>query len=134
MVEKYQERYGELAETNAYMMLIMFVALLAISYLLADEAKMDKNTIGLRNLLIVSVCLQMFVPISNIAMRMNYYFIILIPLLIPRIMNRSTDNNKTACRYLATIMSFFFIIYYLIKANTGEDILEIYPYEFLWDA
>ena len=68
--------FGEAKETGAYTMLILFILFAVFAYIIPDEKQMDKETLGLRNILLVAVMLQCFAPIHMLAMRMNYYFII----------------------------------------------------------
>ena len=81
-IEKYTRFEAEISETGAYTMIILFVIFVAFSFIIPDEKTLDKETSGLRNILLLCLALQMFAPIHTLAMRMNYYFIIFIPLLI----------------------------------------------------
>lgn len=122
-----------ISETGSYTMLVLFVLLAAFSYIAPRDRELDKETVGLRNLLVLSVAIQLFSPISTIAMRVNYYFIVLIPLLIPRIINRTSEKNRKIYKLIGFGMVAFFLVYYLVKANVGSDILQTYPYKAFWE-
>jgi hypothetical protein len=89
--EKYD---GETTETGAYAMLILFAIFTVFAYVLPDEKLMDKETLGQRNLLLMALVLQCFAPVHVLAMRLNYYFIIFIPVLIPKILKYHKRSLK----------------------------------------
>ena len=129
---EYGESYSS-KETGAYMMIVLFALFLLFSYIVPDESKMDKETIGLRNIMVLALTMQVFALASPVAMRMNYYNIMLVPLLIPKIINRCHDKNKKTYQYIGLGLIAFFILYYFYKAYTGEDMLQIYPYRGFWE-
>ena len=102
-------------ENNAYSMLILFILLAIFSYAVLDEKRADQETLGLRNFLLFSVLLQCFAPLHTLAMRVNYYYLLFIPILIPKVIKNSKYYfNEVG--YLANgVLSLFFLIYYLIK-------------------
>ena len=127
---------GVLVDTGAYAMLILFVMFAVFSYLIPDEKIMDKETLGLRNFLLMAVALQCFVPLNQLAMRLNYYFLVFLPVLIPKIIKYCKPSFKQigACSNWA--MSGYFLVYYLDKlytsCTTGISSLGNYPYIFFW--
>ena len=101
----------EVEATGAYTTLVLFAFLAVFAYLIPDEKYMDKETIGLRNILLMAVVLQCFAPVHMLAMRMNYYFIIFIPILIPKIL-KSAPHRFGDIAWLAKVgMTGFFLIY-----------------------
>lgn len=130
--ERYEERYGEIGETGAYSILILFILFTIYAFVVPNESLMDETTKGLRNIMILSLTLQMFVPVNTIAMRMNYYFIIFVPLLIPRITSRWIKARKEYRWLINIAMCVYFIAHYLDKAHS-VDSLNIYPYMFFWE-
>lgn len=119
--------------TGAYTMLILFVLFTLFAFIIPDENQLDAETYGLRNFLLISLIVQMLAPLNFVAMRMNYYYIIYIPLLLPRVIkNRKKEYTKVAilARY---IMIVFFLLYFFVNANHSNK-LHIYPYEFFWEA
>lgn len=132
MGEKYEDRYSNIEETNAFTMIIMFSVFTVYAYITPQKEKMDKDTIGLRNILLLTLCLQMFAPINTIAMRMNYYFIVFLPLLIPKIGARCHSKDRDIIKLLEFLLVVFFIVYFIWKGYTGTDILGVFPYTPFW--
>lgn len=132
ILEKISRFSGSLTSTGAYAMLILFVVFAIFAFLVPDEQKLDEETVGLRNFLILSVIIQMFAPLHTLAMRMNYYYIIFIPLLLPKII--VFRNKKWAqVAYLGrNIMVIFFLIYFFFCAYQ-KDALNVFPYHFFWE-
>lgn len=132
MGDDYIESYGFAQETDAYMMLLLFVLCLAFSYFMLDDEYSDTETIGLRNILVLVAALQCFSDSNSIASRMNYYFMIFVPLLIPKIINRTSYKNRRICYLVGWVMVAYFIFYFFRRAHTGADVLETYPYYPFW--
>lgn len=133
----FNDKYSiTMSSTGAYTMLILFVAFTVLSYVLPDEKKMDKETLGLRNLLIMAVVLQCFAPVHILAMRMNYYFIIYIPVLMPKILKQSKTFTNDSVRFINIALVVFFVAYYLyttyVSCQTGISALDTYPYVPFW--
>ena len=117
--------------TGAYMMLILFLVLTVFAYLIPDDRAIDKETIGLRNFLLFSVLIQFFAPLHSLAMRMNYYYIIFIPLLMPKIIQcRSKRWNQVAI-FGRNVMVLFFLVYFFYYMRSSS--LHTYPYHFFWE-
>ena len=76
VAETYEKYNTVITFTGAYGSLILFVLFALFSYLITDERRMDMEAYALRNILLMAVLLQCFAPLHNLAMRMNYYFII----------------------------------------------------------
>ncbi|MBR4881506.1 MAG: EpsG family protein [Clostridia bacterium] len=124
---------GELSNTGAYMMLVLFVIFAIYSFAVVDESEMDAETIGLRNFLLLAVALQMFAPLHALAMRMNYYYLMFIPLLLPKIIKYRApqwDKIVVISRY---IMTLYFLFYFFDHAPSG-NILDTFPYRFFWEV
>jgi hypothetical protein len=98
-----------------------------------DEKKIDQDTRAMRNILLLAVCIQMFAPIHNLAMRMNYYFLIFIPVLISRIPKLSNKRFSQIAVISVFVMCLFFTGYFIYDVCYGEDVLEIYPYIAFWE-
>lgn len=124
---------GEMLETGAYLTLILFILFAIFSYIVPDEKKLDETTMRQRNILLLCVILQMFAMWHSLAMRVNYYFIIFIPLLIPKIINCALSRYKgiaTAAKYILIV---FFLLYFFISAPKSNS-LDTFPYHFFWEC
>ena len=127
------EKYGNIKETGAYTMIVLFVLFTLFAFLAVKDKELDEETMGLRNFLLLTLVLQMFAPINNVAMRMNYYSIVFVPILIPKVINRGAYFDKKIYKLIYWGMTVFFLIYYFAKAYTGADTMQIYPYRTFWE-
>ena len=118
-------------------MLILFALFTIISYILPDDKAIDRETIGLRNFLLFAVLLQCFAPVHYLAMRMNYYFIMFIPILIPKVLKNTKYHFGDVAWLAKIVMNGFFLVYYLfntyVSCQTGLSALDTYPYKFFWE-
>ena len=89
-------------------MLILFAVFTVFAFAVPEESVLDVETLGLRSLLVLSLALQMFAPLHTLAMRMNYYYIVFIPLLIPKIIK----CRKQEMRQVAILARFVMIIFF----------------------
>lgn len=131
IVEKYSRFEGELSSTGAYTMLILFTIFAIFAFLIPDDELLDDETIGLRNFLLLSLVVQMFAPIHTLAMRLGYYYIIFIPLLLPKIIECRSERWKQVAVVGRHIMVIFFLVYFFISARGGA--LNVFPYHFFWE-
>jgi len=122
----------DVTPTGAFTMIVLFVMFSIFSYVIPDENKMDKETIGLRNIMLLATCIQFFAPLAGLAMRMNYYFIILIPVIIPKIIKLAKPEMKQVAKLANVCMCIFFFAYFFVNAYIGADILRLYPYIPFW--
>lgn len=123
---------GNVQSTGAYTMLILFALFGLYSYVIPDEKEMSAEETGLRNLLLLSILIQMFAPLHSLAMRMNYYFIIFIPLLIPKIIKKTSLRYRQVASLSHYVMLFYFLIYFFINIPSG-NILDTFQYRFFWE-
>lgn len=129
----YAEKYGEESQgTGAYTILILLIIFAVYCFAIPDEAKIDQDTRAMRNILLLATCIQMFAPVHTLAMRVNYYFLIFIPVLISRIPKLSNKRFSQLAKLSVWIMSVFFAGYFIYNAYYSADILKIYPYIYFW--
>ncbi|MBQ7345277.1 MAG: EpsG family protein [Oscillospiraceae bacterium] len=138
--EKYE---ATIEDTGSYTMLIVFALFAVLAYVLPNEDRMDKETLALRNFLLITVALQCFAPINALAMRMNYYYIIFIPILIPRVLKYSEERFGSTQRRGSVVwwvemgITALFLLYYLyttyVSCQTGSSALDTYPYVPFWE-
>lgn len=130
--DTYQERYGEIESTGAYAMIVLFLLFAVYAFIVPSSRKLDQEIIGLRNVLLLIICIQFFAPLNSVAMRMNYYFLIFLPILIPKIANRCKENDVKIVSFSKAVMIVFFLVYFFINLATATNILNIYPYIPFW--
>lgn len=124
----YESYLEGIKSTGAYAIFALLILFLIYSYVLVDKNRLDEEIIGLRNVLVLCVILQSFASIHTIAMRMNYYYLIFIPLLIPKIIDAGNTKYRQIIELSIVLMGSFFFVYYFYNAMTGSDTLGIYPY------
>jgi len=129
----YYEKYAEIQSTNAYTMIILFALFLAFSFFMVNDNDLDANTLGLRNIMLLIFAIQLFAPINTMAMRMNYYFLVYIPVLISNTILYAKEKLFLLAKTARKIMILFFVIYFFYNAYTGADILQVFPYRFYWE-
>lgn len=132
--EKYIDRYSYLESTGAYTVFILLLVFLLYAFFIPSEKTLDYDTVGLRNLLFLTAIIQSFASVHSLAMRMNYYYLLFVPIIIPRIAKRSSEGNKKIANLSVIVMCVFFTLYFFYKAYFGEDVLRIYPYVPFWST
>lgn len=132
-IERYTEYDSDITKTGAYTMIILFAIFAAFAFVIPDESLLDEETVGLRNFLLFSLVIQLFAPLHPLAMRMNYYYIIFIPLLLPKIISCRSKLMDQIAIWGRHIMVVFFLVYFFISAYGGEN-LNVFPYHFFWET
>lgn len=120
-------------ETGAYSVWIMFLMFLMYSFLALDDSKMNSECLGLRNILVLLTLVQGFAPINALAMRMNYYFILLFPIIIPRLMLYPKANHENIVQFSRWIMVVFLTFYFFYTIHSGSVGLGAFPYVAYWE-
>ena len=133
ILEQYTKYDASISSTGAYTMLILFALFAAFSFLIPDESKLDDETIGLRNFLLFTLALQLFAPLHTLAMRMGYYYMIFVPLLLPRIIERRSKRWNQVAILGRHVMVAFFLVYFFANAS-GGGALNVFPYRFFWET
>jgi hypothetical protein len=131
-IERYTEYDSDITKTGAYTMIVLFAIFAVFAFLIPDDSLLDKETIGLRNFLLLALVIQMFASLHPLAMRMGYYYVIFIPLLMPKIIQCRSERWSQvaiAARHLKVV---FFLMYFFLNAS-GEGNLHVFPYHFFWE-
>lgn len=127
---------AEATETGAFMSLVLFVLFTVFVYVILDDKKCDAEMLGLRNFLLMTVALQCFAPVHTLAMRMNYYYIIFIPIAVGKSLNYVKQNMKQVAKLGEIVMCCFFTAYFIYTTYrsyvTGISTLDTIPYRFFW--
>lgn len=136
LLARFTQYDTSIVHTGAFTMLFLFIILSVFAFLVPDDTKLDDETIGLRNFLLLTVVFQMFAPLHSIAMRMNYYYIIFIPLLIPKIIEARNNRLGQIATVSRHVMVAFFFVYFFFNAYIGSQTnggsLNTYPYIPFW--
>ena len=124
------ETQYELSDTGAYTILLLLLLFTAYSFIIPDESQMDPDTVALRNILVLAAFLQCFAPVHTLAMRVNYYFLLFIPILIPKIARRARYVWEPVAKLSVVIMIGFFTCWFFLQGYVGADKLNVFPYVF----
>ena len=122
------DRGYEMSDTGAYTVLILLILFLVYSFVILDDSKLDRDIIALRNILILAVFIQCFAPVHTLVMRINYYFLLFIPILIPKIARRAKYEFAQIAEISVIVMTVFFTFWFFNEAHNGTDILQVFPY------
>lgn len=130
--DKY-EKYGAMTgDTGAYAVVLLLAIFTAYAFLMPDYNLLDKDLIGLRNILLLSFVVQIFATIHPLAMRVNYYYLLLLPILISKIPSRARVSDKWLAELSIVVMVFAFLIIFFRSGYLGQDILNVFPYIPFW--
>lgn len=127
--------YASLDNTGAVTMIICFAAFTLFAYIIPDEKKVDAEFIGMRNYLLLATLLQCFAPLHNLAMRMNYYYILFVPVIIPMTLNYAEHKWKKVAKFAEIVMCIFFTLYFMtsiIGSMETGGALNTVPYIPFW--
>jgi hypothetical protein len=116
-------------QSGQWSLVILFILLSLYSYIFLDEKKADQEDIGLRNLLLLATFLHLFTIINPVFSRMNYYFIIFIPVAISRINARCLLSLAPIAKIANIVMATYFIFYFFCLKG---DSLNIFNYQFFF--
>lgn len=134
---KANEKYDTvISQTNAYGSLILFVLFAVFVYAITDRMQCDEETLGLQNFLIFACFLQCFAPLHSLAMRMNYYYILFIPLAIGKSLSYPRKSMKQVAHLGAMVLCVFFSALFVLTTYqsyvTGSSTLDTIPYKAFW--
>ena len=138
LLAQYDESYEavQVMSTGAYMSLILFAVFAAFSYVVADETQMNEELYGLRNFLLLTVVLQCFAPLHTLAMRMNYYYIVFVPIAVAKFVDMPRPNLKRIAKIAAWVITAYFLWDFVSTLYTGYvtgvSALDTVPYIPFW--
>lgn len=132
----YDKFSAEAGSTGAYGSLMLFALFSAFAYMVVDEKNCDVETLGLRNFLLFATMLQCFTPVHSLAMRMNYYYILFIPLALGKCMNHYKKSMRQVVKMAEIVLCVFFTIFFVYSTYqsyvTGKSTLDTIPYVPFW--
>lgn len=127
----YLENYGYLTTESSGQtgLMILFVLISIYTFIILDEKKATKEDIGVRNILLLATAIQLLTPVHPVISRLNYYFILFIPIAIGRVNEKCKPIFWQVSKVASTIMSIFFVFYFFaIK----DDSLQVFNYKFFF--
>ena len=76
--------------------------------------------------------IQCLALVNNVAMRLNYYYLIFIPILIPKVIDGAKAENKKTAKLSECVFVIFFIAWFFKEAYFGANLLHAFPYTPFW--
>ena len=126
------EEYEITAETGASTTLMLLIIFAVYSYLIPDDTKLERDVIAMRNILLLSIVIQFFALLHPLSMRMNYYFLLFVPILIPKIAARCKMRYHQVSKLSVVVMTAYFLYYFVNKMVKDIDSLNIFPHIPFW--
>lgn len=123
---------GKIESTGAYSIIILLFLFAVYAFVFSKDNETNKEFIGFRNLLLASFVIQCFAPLNALVMRVNYYYLIFVPILITQVLKNSNEKYEEIINISTKVMIVFFITYFFYTAYYGADILQIFPYIPYW--
>jgi len=112
---------------NAIVLFLVFYLVYIFCCIFSGESK---DTAGLKNLFFVACCIQALAGVNSTVMRVGYYFMNSLILLLPMVTGRM--RNRSNARILNTIIGVCFILFGLYSIYRSSW-AEAYPYQWFWD-
>lgn len=131
------EEYGSYAmtSTGAYGFLLLLALLTVVSFIVGGgSGDGDKSYVSMRNILLFSLMLQCFAPVQWCAMRMNYYYLLFLPLIVPEIFLKFRERNEQLASIAELAFCLISFVYFVNAGLHGADTLHIFPYLPFWEA
>ena len=119
--------------TGAFTMLFLLIAFSVFSFVIPKDQDLDDDTIGMRNFLLMATMVQMFAPINTYVMRMGYYYLIFLPLVIPKVIVYTSIRWRQIAKISHYVILAFFTIRFFLSAPS-LNALHIFPYTFFWQT
>lgn len=133
----YDEKYSTLAgSTGAFGSFLLFTLFAVFCYIVEDEAQMDDEAFALRNILTFAVALQSFASLDFLVMRMNYYYILLIPMALGKSIRYAKPEYSQVAWLAELVITTYFTLIFVISIYrsyvTGISTLDTVPYIPFW--
>ena len=155
---RYKEQYGEIVHTGAYTLFLLFLIFVVYSYVIPSERasstcytdgalrieqysgkifgerKLSEDGEGLRNVLLLLSTLLIFTSVSNIFVRVAYYFLPLVPIAIPKIAEARKNKYRWLTLLSEIVMITFFLLWFLYDGATSQPPanLQVFPFVPFW--
>lgn len=120
---------------NAITLFLVFWAVYFFAVLFGHEE--DQTELGLRNIFLIACCCQAFSGVYNIAMRIGYYFMPVLAILLPKVIanNTHTESNPFANRRSGIIMYIVIFVCFAVfglYSFASSSWAQTNPHSFMW--
>lgn len=123
---------AEVQDTGAFTLYVVFVLIYIVCILFSNQderCREELNIDGFLNLFYIACVVQSFAGLSNIAMRVGYYFAIVLIVLLPNVIKTtSVRGNQMVISGVVTISFALFGLYSLKNTFWANAV----PYYFFW--
>lgn len=113
---------------HSYTLLLVFFAIYFLCIIFMDDSK---ERSGLMNLFFLACVCQAFSDVYSTAMRVGYYFMLALPLLLPATVRGMKLKNDQ--KLVTILISACFIVYSLYTLSVSS-LAEANPYQFFWES
>ncbi len=127
-IQKYNY-YSSTENNGSYTMFIFYVLLYVASFVLVRGE--TKNIYFVRWLLFVIACIQCMAPVSHVIMRVNYYFLVFLPVALSCFFAEKLIIEEKTKKVIVGLVCVFFIVYFLAGGIDSAN-LKINPYTPFW--
>lgn len=118
---------ADIADNGALRLLIFFIILYVFCFMLSDDTE---DNIGYLNLFYFACFFQCFSGINTLVMRIGFYFMLPLTLLLPDSVGKI--RNKNTERLIKAFLIVFFVAYGLYVLHSKSYAMS-YPYSFFWN-
>ena len=133
LTDKYE---ATMTSTGAYGSLVLFALFAIFAHVVTDRNCCDRETKGLMNFLLMTVVIQCFAPLYDTAMRMNYYFILFVPIALGKCITYRKLSMRQVAVVAEAVLSIFFTALFFVNTyrsyQTGISTLDTNPYIPFW--
>lgn len=129
LLANYSSKYDiTIQETGATTMLLLFALLAVLCYTIPQESLLDKEIRGQRTMLLFALVLQCFAPLHTLSMRLNYYYILFIPMVVPKCLAVPRRRYRQVAMLANVVLCLLLAAYFLMKLVRADNVLKIVPY------
>lgn len=121
----YSVSTGTTGQTGLMMLYLIYFV---YCFVVPDEGTLDKEFIGLRNLLILATIVQLFAPIHRVPSRINYYYNLFVPITLTKVPKYSLINKRIS--QLATLVM---IAVFIMRFIQKDDPLQVFDYKLFFE-
>ena len=137
IIGSFDDKYITVADsTGAFGSFLLFTLFAVFCYVVEDEAQMDQEAFALRNILTFAVILQSFASLNSLVMRMNYYYILLIPMALGQSIRYVKPKYAQVAELAEFVISIGFTLIFVTSIYrsyvTGISTLDTVPYIPFW--
>ena len=119
---------AKIHQTGALTLLLVFVLIYALGIIFYKE---DEKLNGYMNLFYMACIAQCFGGIYDLALRVGYYFMMFLPLLLPQLVSKMDDKSNRTIFFAGILICFGLFGLYSLSTSTWAM---ANPYHFFWQS